>query len=248
MLIPIALFSIILFYFVWKATRGIDLFIRRIAGLNAVDEAIGRATEMGRPILFVPGIGDMSYPQTIASVSILRRVARRAAEYDTALVMPNYDPIVFTVAQEVVQGSYVDAGRPDAFNPESVRFLTSDQFGFAAGVDGIMQRERPGAIFLLGYFMAESLILAETGYSTGAIQIAGTAELAQLPFFVTACDYTLIGEELYAASAYLSREPMLVASTKGQDSGKLLIMILIIMGVVLETLGITNLTTWLTVR
>lgn len=247
-LIPIALFSIILFYFVWKATRGIDLFIRRIAGLNAVDEAIGRATEMGRPILFVPGIGDMSYPQTIASVSILRRVARRAAEYDTALVMPNYDPIVFTVAQEVVQGSYVDAGRPDAFNPESVRFLTSDQFGFAAGVDGIMQRERPGAIFLLGYFMAESLILAETGYSTGAIQIAGTAELAQLPFFVTACDYTLIGEELYAASAYLSREPMLVASTKGQDSGKLLIMILIIMGVVLETLGITNLTTWLTVR
>lgn len=247
-LIPILVFSVILFYFVGRATHGIDLFIRRIAGLNAVDEAIGRATEMGRPILFVPGIGDMSYPQTIASVSILRRVARKAAECDTPIIMPNYDPIVFTVAQEVVQSSYVDAGRPDAYNPDSVRFLTSDQFGFAAGVDGIMQRERPATIFLLGYFMAESLILAETGHSTGAIQIAGTAELAQLPFFVTACDYTLIGEELYAASAYLSREPMLVASIKGQDWGKFVIMLLIVVGVVLETLGITRFTTWFTVH
>jgi hypothetical protein len=80
----------------------------------------------------------------------------------------------------------------------------------------------------MGYYAAEALLLAETGAATGAIQIAGTDSTNQLPFFITACDYTLIGEELYAASAYLSREPLLLGSLKGQDVGKALVMILII--------------------
>jgi hypothetical protein len=87
----------------------------------------------------------------------------------------------------------------------------------------------------MGYYYAESLLLAETGASTGAIQIAGTDSVSQLPFFITACDYTLIGEELYAASAYLSREPLLLGSLKGQDVGKALITLLIIIGVVAAT-------------
>jgi len=65
-----------------------------------------------------------------------------------------------------------------------------------------MLREKPAANFFMGMFYAESLILAETGNRTGAIQIAGTDADTQLPFFITACDYTLMGEELYAASAY----------------------------------------------
>jgi hypothetical protein len=64
--------------------------------------------------------------------------------------------------------------------------------------------------------------MAETGAQTGAFQIAGTDSVLQLPFFVTACDYTLMGEELYAASAYLSREPLLLGSLKAQDYGKLI--------------------------
>jgi hypothetical protein len=86
-----------------------------------------------------------------------------------------------------------------------------------------MIRERPAANLYMGYFFAEALILAETGAATGAIQIAGTDADTQIPFFVTACDYTLMGEELYAATAYLSREPMLLAQLKAQDLGKLLV-------------------------
>ena len=61
----------------------------------------------------------------------------------------------------------------------------------------------------MGKFFAESLLFAETGNSIGAIQIAGTGSQTQIPFFVTACDYTLMGEEFFAASAYLSKEPEL---------------------------------------
>ena len=123
-------------------------------------------------------------------------------------------------------------------------FLTESQFAYAAGVDGIMLREKPAAVFLQGTFFAESLILAETGNSVGAIQIAGTDKEHQLPFFIAACDYTLIGEELYAASAYLSREPMLLGSLKGQDYGKLMIFAAIVIGVILELIGVNWMTTF----
>jgi len=142
-------------------------------------------------------------------------------------------------ARDVVKSAYLKAGMPDEYNPDNVFYLTDEQFGYVAGVDGIIVREKPAANFLLGAFWAESLIIAETGFSVGAIQISGTANAAQIPFFVAACDYTLIGEELFAASAYLSRNPQQIGSLKGQDFGKLVVMILIIIGVILEISGIS---------
>jgi len=59
----------------------------------------------------------------------------------------------------------------------------------------------------------------------GSIQIAGTDQVSQLPFFVVACDYTLLGEELYAASAYLGREPLLLGTLKAQDYLKAIVLV-----------------------
>jgi hypothetical protein len=237
MLVILALLTAVILIYIERAKRGHKLYVREIGGLSAVDDAVGRATEMGRPVLYIPGIMDMDDIQTIASMVILGRVASKVAEYGANLLVPNTRSVVMSVAQEVVKEAYLSAGRPDAYRRENINYLTDDQFGYAAGVDGIMLRQRPAAIFLLGTFYAESLILAETGKSVGAIQIAGTAMVSQLPFFIAACDYTLIGEELFAASAYLSREPKLLGSLKGQDAAKLVIMILIATGVLASTLG-----------
>ncbi len=226
-IVMLIVFSLVL-WFIYRARRGDRLFIRRIAGLDAIDEAVGRATEMGRPILYVPGLSDMSDIATIASMNILGEIAQKTAQYEVPIIVPNADPIVYTVAREVVKEACTKAGRPDVFNPDLVYFVTNNQFGYAAAVDGIMTREKPATNFFIGGFAAEALILAETGASTGAIQIAGTDYLLQLPFFVCSCDYTLIGEELYAASAYLSREPLLLGALKGQDICKAILLGLLI--------------------
>lgn len=228
--VAVVLFVSLLLFFVNSAKRGKGLFIRRIAGLDAIDEAVGRATEMGKPILFVPGLSTMGDVATIAAVNILTPVAKKAAEYDTRILVPNRNPIVYTVTQEVVKGAFTAVGRPDAYREDDVFFVTTSQFGFAAAVDGIMMREKPATNLFLGMFWAESLVLAETGNMSGAIQIAGTDAVAQLPFFVTACDYTIIGEELYAASAYISKEPLLLGSLKAQDVGKIAILLSIFVG------------------
>ena len=243
--IAMLLFSAAIVWNIYDARSGKEIFVRRIPGLEAVDEAIGRATEMGRSILYVLGLGGVSGVATVASMTILAQVARRTADYETPLRVPCNDPIVMNVVREMVKTAYLEEGHPDAYNEENIFFLTEDQFAYAAGVDGMMVREKPATVFLQGTFAAESLILAETGNSIGAIQIAGTDSEHQLPFFIAACDYTLIGEELYAASAYLSKEPLLLGSLRGQDWGKVLIFAAIALGVILEISGITWITTLL---
>jgi hypothetical protein len=217
------------------AKRGWSTYVRPLAGLSAIEEAVGRSTEMGRPMLFVPGIMDLDQIETVAGLTILARVGEKAAEYDTPLEVPTARALVMTAAKETLAGSYLLAGRPESFSEDRVYYITDEQFGYVASVCGWMSRERPAACFYLGKFFAESLLLAETGNAVGAIQLAGTAEPAQLPFFVAACDYTLIGEELFAASAYLSGEPQQLGTLKGQDVGKLLAAALLIIGCLLAT-------------
>lgn len=236
-LVLMLLFTFTVLISISYARRNPKLFLRRIAGLDAVEEAIGRATEMGRPILYLTGSDDMSSLSTIAATIILGEVAKRAASYETELKVPHRDPIVMAVCQEIIKESYMQVGRPDVYKEDCNFFITTDQFAYTAAVDGIMLREKPAANFFMGFYYAESLLLAETGASVGAIQIAGTDSDHQLPFFITTCDYTLIGEELYAASAYLSREPVLLGTLRGQDIGKAFFLAVIVLGTILVTFG-----------
>jgi len=230
-------FAFILFFIV-KGKKGKEFHIRPISGLEAIDDAIGRATEMGKPILYSAGLGKMERVATMASMNILGLVAEKVAAYNTKLIFPNYDPVVMAVAQEVVKEGYTKAGHPEAYNSDDIYFVTQSQFGYVAFVDGIMLRQRPATNLFLGTFEAESLILAETGNSIGAIQIAGTDSTIQLSFFIVACDYTLIGEELFAASGYLTKDPMVLGSIKAQDWLKIVIIILIILGGVFTSFGL----------
>jgi hypothetical protein len=239
-LIASLIFCAMVLFFIRKARAGHDLYIRPIAGIHEIDNAIGRATEMGRPILYIMGAGSLSDIPIIASLGILSQVAKKAAEYDTRLIVPCYDYIVMPVAQEVVREAHYAAGRPDSYDKNNVFYLTSVQFAYVAGVNGIMIREKVATNFYMGFFAAEALLMTETGNAIGAIQIAGSDAVTQIPFFITTCDYTLIGEELYAASAYLNREPMLLGTLKAQDYYKFLILICIVIGSVLSTFQLTG--------
>ena len=247
MLAIIVAVGVMMWLFTEQARRGKKLFIRRIPGIDAIEEGIGRSTEMGKPVLYVPGIEDLQDIQTIASMLILGQVAKKTAEYQADLIVSCCVPIVREVADEVVKGGYYQAGYPDAYNPANVRFIAADQFAFTAGTNGIILREKPATNLYLGRFFAEALLLAETGYVNKSIQIGGTAEPTQLPFFVAACDYTLIGEERFATSAYLSGDPRLVSSLKASDYVKLFIVVALVLGTLAASLGNDTIITFFTI-
>ena len=237
-LLALAIFAGLVAFMIRRARSNPNLYIRPLAGITAIEEAIGRATEMGRPVIYIPGVDDINNIQTIYSMVILEKVATMVAKYGTPLLVPTASAFVTPVAEETVKQGYLNAGVPDNFNPNNVRYMSNEQFAFTAATNGMILRERPAASLLMGSFYAESLLMAETGFRAGAIQVAGTANIHQLPFFVVACDYTLIGEEFYVATAYLSREPGLVGTIKAQDYFKALLLAVMIFGTVAATLAV----------
>ena len=232
-LVTLSIVAFVLFN-IWRAKGGKNLFVRRIAGLNAIDDAVGRAAEMGRPIIMVPGIGALN-AISVQAINVFAQVAEKAVEFMTPIRVCTADPAVFTVAEEVIKDVYTRAGAVDRFDSLTVQFLTDRQFAFAAGVAGMILREKAAATFLLGEFYAESLIFAENANSVGAVQVAGSTQTTQTPFFIAACDYVLLGDEYYAASAYLTRQPVLVGSLVGQDWAKIGIAAAVVLGFLMNS-------------
>ncbi len=221
-------------YYIRRALRGQQIFIRRIPGIDAIDQAIGRAVEMGRPVSFTTGLTGLS-PLLYACLGVLQHITRRIARFHSKLIVPANDPEALAVTEAVIQNAYRLENRSSQFDPTTVRFLSSEQFAFASGYVGLVHRENVGSAFLFGSYAAESLILAEAGQRIGALQVAATVSPEQIPFFITACDYTLIGDELYAAGAYLSKDPVQVGSLRGQDIGKFFLILMVILGVLIAT-------------
>lgn len=237
-------------YFVETARRGKMPKLRKVPGLDAVEEAVGRATEMARPVVISTGIGgltDITAPQTIAGLSMVSYVAKLCARYGARLIAPARVPHVLPVEVEIVQTAFNEEGKVEeaARAVDMVQYLSDSQFAYTIAYLGILQREKPAAHIMVGGYWAESLQLAEVGFGVGAVQIAGTANTHQIPFFVAACDYSLIGEEIYAAGAYLSKDPIQSGSVVGQDMGKAIAFILLLLGVILSAAGVKAFTTLL---
>jgi len=238
-------------YYIQRAKGGNIQQVRRMAGIDAITEAVGRAVEMGRPVFCSHGISDMrnatAGPQTIAGLSVLSFVAKQCADLGARLIVPVRNTEVWPVASDIVETAYKMAGKPDEFNVDDVAYLSGDQFGYSSNYLGMMMREKAGANIMVGAYWAESLQLAETGNRVGAMQVAGTANTHQIAFFVIATDYCLIGEEIFAAGAYVTEDPVFISSIAGQDFGRIVAVALMVIGTILFTFGsdaIVNLIGW----
>jgi hypothetical protein len=203
----------------WRAKKGKLSYVRQISGVGAMEEAVGRATEMGKPILFVVGdTGNIQDIVTHTTMAVLAHVARMAARMRTRLVVLMSVPEVYPLAEATVRQAYMSEGAPELFNgAEQVRFLSNNAVVFAAGVARFVEEERPGCVILFGGFQFTSLLLAEPGARLGILQIAGDPGLSQMPFFVCTCDHTIIGEEFFAAGAFVSSDPRIRNSLLSQD-------------------------------
>ncbi len=216
------------------ARRGVPLpRIRAFPAMVAIEEAVGRATELGRPVHFTGGIEDTRSPQTVAAFAALKHTARLCARYRTPLLATSADATVQAVNEAVVRRAFADAGVPERYNPDDVRYLSDSQFAYAGAITGIFRRERPAANVLFGAFNAEAMVLIEAGAEAGAMQVGATANPYQLPFVVAGCDHALIGEEMFAASAALSGDGDQHAAIVAQDWAKVGILAIVVAGAVL---------------
>lgn len=210
---------------------------RGIPGLERINEWIKEAAKLNRPVFFTTGTGGITTPDTLAGLALLDYVAKHCVENGARMIVGNSDPQVQQITEDIVKGAYSKAGKEKEFTTDMVRYISTRQFAYSAGVMGILRRERPAVNFFVGDFQAEALQIAETGRAEALYQFAGTTNTDQLPFFTTTCDQTLIGEELYTAQGYLSSDPEAISQLVGPDAGKILAILLILAGAVLVTFG-----------
>lgn len=249
-LTPKRIVPLLAFLLAWVATfiainmgKQGKIKIRRIPGLDAIEEVVGRAVEMGRPIFDIIGMGtftDIYATQTIAGLSILSYVSTLCARLGAELIAPQASVDVLPVAAEIVKESYRIEGKIEEIDiDEQLPYLSGTQFAWASGIIGMASRLKPAGNIMIGPFWAESMMFAETFDRVGAMQVGGTARMYQIPFFAALCDYVLIGEEIFAAGAYVSGEPQQVGSIAAQDWYKIAAMILGTIGAILATAGVT---------
>ncbi len=221
------------YVFINQAQKGKRFPIRTIAGFEAIKEAVGRAVETGRPVHYTFAYGQLysGYaPQFMAALGVLSYVSKLAGQYGARLITTFGVPEAIPMVEEMMREGYKSAGKPDMYKSQDVRYCTTEQFAYAAAVQATILREKVATNIMLGPFAAEALIFAETGAQAGAIQIAGTARETQIPFFVLVCDYVLIAEEMFAASALATGDETTAASLGAEDIGKIISIALILLG------------------
>jgi hypothetical protein len=226
-------------YWGMKAVReGRSIPTKTLPGLDAIQEAVGRATELGRPFFAnIQASGPHIEDQVLASCELVRYAAQAAAKYEAPFMLVSNSPDGHPIFEEIVSSAYLAAGKPDLYNPLNIRFIGGFSSGTHVQIMQLMKDENIAAQLISGNLMNQTMFFAETGAALGAIQIGATKNTHQMPFLAMQCDYSLLGDDLYAAAAMISRDPIRMGNLTAQEMGKVLTLLVIVVGVVARLLN-----------
>jgi hypothetical protein len=227
------------------ARRGRNWTVRSLEPLEAMKEGIGRAAETGRPILVLPGIGGLSSAQTIAGLTVYGEITQRAAEVGVVTHNITSSTDVVMASEAIARDAYSAIGKPELYEPgKYVKWFGQDQFVYAVGAAGHIMQEKPAMVALIGYFLADVVVTGETGNRVGAIVIGGTTDQSATPLMGMMCDYLLMGEEMYAASAAITGDRFATATLAGEDWIKLILLAIMVIGVLAWVVGFQDIYKW----
>ena len=231
-----------LMYYFMMINKEEQYTIRAMPAMQAIPEAVGRAAEMGRPVLWTPGISgalnnSSQGPQILASISILEYLTEECVKAGVHLQAIVPLPDALPLIEETMRTAYLREGKPEEFNPDQITFI-SEQSPYLSATLGYMQRYQPASNILVGGFYYEAVVIGEAGNHIGAMQIGGTNNTHQMPFLVATCDYMLLAEELFAAGAVISQNRDMLGSIKGEDFMKILLMAITGIGFVLGAINV----------
>jgi len=227
-------------YFMQQAYSGKMPTLRRLQAVDAIDEIIGRCVEMGRPAWYLMDSTNMTTPSilapTVAAFQILSHTARIAARLGSKFFVPVTQGLAYSIAADIVEEAYRAEGKIDDYDPFGTVMYLPDGADRMYIINNMWSQRVSGAFFL-GSWYHKAVIFTENAARVGALSLGGTDTTHNIPFLVAICDYSIIGEELYALGAYVSGDPTNTASLAGQDIGKYLALIIIVIGSLLATAG-----------
>ncbi|MEW6402770.1 MAG: DUF6754 domain-containing protein [Chloroflexota bacterium] len=215
--------------------------LREIPALTSLYRAIGLSVEDGSRLHVSLGFGGLLTPRggsALAALSALRHIAERTSVSDRPPVATSGDPTTALLSQDTLQAGYTAAGAEELYVPATGRLTGMSQFGFAAGAMPVISNENVSANVMLGHFGPEAALLTDAAERNNIVTIGASDDIAAQSILFAASQDPLIGEELYAVSAYLSNDPVHTASLTTQDILRWVIILILLVAAALELLGV----------
>jgi hypothetical protein len=239
-LVTLVVICVIIYYFIYRSRKGRVPEIRTLPAIDALEEAVGRAVELGKEVHYTTGLSGLDTafaPQTIAGLSIMQRVTRICGELSVPIRYTAARSYMIPIAEDMIRAGYRYGGVPEKYSPNMVVYVGENQSAFQASVVSYLMAEKPAVNMMFGGITAEAIQTLGAGAVAGSMQFAGTARMFYFPFITLLCDYSLIGEELFAAASTVSGSEVEKGTIMGQDISKFVIIGLLVLGIILTTMG-----------
>jgi hypothetical protein len=220
--------------------RGRWPVFRHLPGYEAVNSDVGASVEAGTRVHMALGEGQIigvGAEAELAGLSALAKIAQAASVSDRPPVATSSDGVTSLLAQDVMYSTYRQMRVEERFDHDLGRLTGLGPAGYTAGAMVTPREEKVSATFLLGAMGAEAALIADTGAQRGSVIAAVTDPVGQAAVFATT-DNPLLGEELFAAGAYLKVSRFHAASLQAQDVMRWLAIGVILIGALASTLGI----------
>lgn len=233
------LFATLIYYHTSRLRNGYKPQFRPIRGYELITGLTGRAIETERTLHLSLGVGSLdnhTTADTLAGLAILEYLAKKAAVTGVSPTVSMADPMAMLYAQNTMRVAHGD--NPDSAEEayRQIRWVAPQPTAYAAGVMNLTNLDNTEANVMVGNFGEEYLLMGEAANRQQSAHIGGTSNPNALAYVYASAEEALMGEEIYAAGAYLSQRRSHQASLMAQDAMRWFIVCAIFVGVLMSSL------------
>lgn len=230
---------LLLAFILWR--RRSPAALRPIAAFEQLNRAVGLAVENGTRLHFSLGHGSL-FPargaSALAGLAMLRRLSERTSVSDNPPIVTSGDASLAILSQDTLQSGYRAAGAEEQYRFTTGRLAGLTPLSYAAGGMPTVHDENVSANVFIGDFGPEAALLTEAAERQNSTLIASSDNLAAQSVFYASAQEPLIGEELFAAGAYVGAGSAHEASLNVQDVLRWLVVLGILIGSLLKIAGV----------
>jgi hypothetical protein len=233
--------TVILFLVFTFLRRKSPASFRSIEAYERLNRSVGLAVEDGTRLHISLGRGNLFTARggsALAGLAMLRRLAERTSVSDRPPVVTSGDASLAILSQDTLQSGYRAAGAEEQYRFSTGRLTGLTPFSYVAGAIPTIHDENVSTNVILGDLGSESALLAEASDRENTNLIAASDNLSAQSVFYASAQEPLIGEELFAAGAYVGAGAAHDASLNVQDLLRWLIILILIIGAGLKVLGV----------
>ena len=196
--------------------------LRPLPGIERIAGWTSQSIEANRPLHLAHGgaaIGSETSPAALAQAQLFASVIEGASGADVAPVITTSAGTTLPLAQDTLRRSWQDGAALG-----QARWLPAD-LAYAAGLTATLHDDDPAAHILAGSFGPELALMLEEADRRGQASLALSDKLQGQAVAYAMADEALIGEEVFAARAYVTDDGRAQADAIVMDVWRALLMI-----------------------